>query len=103
MVNGRYENGWNVTDSPNPNRTPTGYIFHGRSTKVTTGPISFIMSVFWCEPSSSTSSEVPSTVLVSSLCRSASRFLIYDERLDRIRAEKSIPNTRLPGGVSAEF
>lgn len=37
-----------ISDEPKPNSTPTGYIFHGRSTKVTMGPMSFIINVLCC-------------------------------------------------------
>lgn len=94
-------------DQPNPKRTPTGYIFHGRSTNVTTGPIIFIMIVFWCEPSS-TSSESSVVVASSRADRSACCFLIYGMAGGlggpmTIDTETGILSECLPDGVSAKF
>lgn len=37
-----------AVSNPNPNNTPTGYIFHGRLTKVISGPNILIMIIWEC-------------------------------------------------------
>ena len=100
----------NVTeDSPNPNNTPTGYIFHGRSTNWTTGPMIFIINVLWWLSSSSSLRSSSSGSLFAA-ARLARAFLIcYEYRASvskgrsEIRKRKRKRMKDIPFAVSREF